>query len=592
MDNNQIAIGTFYNLGNSSSNFDLTVSESALDKDNSSVSIVLGRGSGCDIRIKDSHISAAHCNIKITGLSSLSYNNGKIHVAISDLSLNGTFINGVKLDPDTLYLLKPNDLVKFGTFHEYIFKLKDIRHLSSRSSNPGDQKSKKKEEARSNRNIFDHYHFTENDIIGKGNFGSVYKARNRQTNELVAVKVVQSTRPEEALMINKEIGTLKSCEHNNIMKIIDQFHHLGTDTSKKKTRTVVNTCLILEYIESGDLYGKVTGSVNSKISEQETMFYFEQILDGICYLHENGIIHRDIKLENILLHKSANPYVSRFNNYQGESYGDIVIKIADFGLSKCLGEELFTKTICGTPQYVAPEILQYSHLNPTTKKFSIRPYGKQVDLWSCGIVLFTCLFGYFPFNNDDPVRDTIKYCESDTLKTISAESVELFQNLLEINPEQRLSSHEALKHSWFNCYNKYANGSYLEQNKENFSNYDGDDTIMNDNVVAQGDSMYGNDTSTLDIGVNVKNIPNTHAANGSELNRFANDIIDNFADYNSESGTKVLGSDSSKGSNVSIKQSLLLSNVSNDSNQQSFAFDSLKLEEEFTKGDGNYSNYF
>lgn len=413
------------------------------------------------------------------------------------------------------------------------------------------------------RNIFEHYQFGEGDLIGNGTFGSVYKARHQSTNELVAIKVLPPALQQQTTAFNrhnknenhdhsgiiagddiamdknsaiyKEITTLKACEHQNIIKIIDHFQHNVTTSSTSthlQAPPLPHTCLVLEFIESGDLYSKVTESPNGKLCEHETRFYFEQILDGVKYLHDNGIIHRDIKLENILLHKGAVPYYQsarqkrKHNNGNDNNsnyspsdeiysrgfnsdavhedqncclladYSDIVIKIADFGLAKFLGNEPVTKTVCGTPQYVAPEILSRADAK---KKFrsnknspnqeegtAVKPYSNQVDLWSCGIVLFTCLFGYFPFSTEDHIRDEITYvvpaaasaaagpgvastnsrgedpnknCNCidpqtgrlvDPVKlNLSKECISMYERLLHVDPSIRLNARDAFNHRWF-----------------------------------------------------------------------------------------------------------------------------------------------
>ena len=119
--------------------------------------------------------------------------------------------------------------------------------------------------------------------------------------------------------------------------------------------------------------------MRQKLNENETRKLFKQLFQSIKYLHERNIVHRDIKPENILL-------VDK----------DLHVKLADFGLAKIIGEESFTTTLCGTPSYVAPEILADSKQ---------RKYTKAVDVWSLGVVLYICLCGFPPFSDELYSRD-------------------------------------------------------------------------------------------------------------------------------------------------------------------------------------------
>lgn len=341
--------------------------------------VYIGRGLSCQIKLQGTDISSVHCKISRAKNASLE------GIAIVDCSLNGTTLNGVRMVSQEPYGLRTSDMVRFGSGSEYIFKVHS-------------------------HNIFDHYLFGEQDLLGSGNFGAVYKSRHRASGQVVAVKVIQGSADEA---VKKEFETLKACEHENVIQIVEQFD-----------RQKGFTCLVMEYVAGGDLYGKVVKSELRKLPELETKQYMYQVLKGVEYLHSQRIIHRDIKLENILLKQATD--------------GRVVIKIADFGLAKVLGEQLFTRTICGTPQYVAPEVLT-----------NAQAYTELVDLWLCGVVVFTCLYGYFPFNKDDVVRDTIGYNNKHDLRSVSSNATKLYEQLLQVQPRQRLNAEDALGHVWF-----------------------------------------------------------------------------------------------------------------------------------------------
>ncbi len=196
--------------------------------------------------------------------------------------------------------------------------------------------------------------------IGSGSFAVVELAYHYKLKNEVAIKRIS----KKKININKnfsrclnEISIYKKLNHPNIIKIfdvIDQGRYL---------------CLIMEYASEGDIVNFL--QKYGKMQEKEVRYYFRQLINGIEFAHLNGIAHRDLKLENILLNS---------NN---------VLKIADFGLASQLKEGKFMKTCCGTIRYADPEILK-------GRRYS----GELSDVWSCGIILFTMLCGYLPFEDD------------------------------------------------------------------------------------------------------------------------------------------------------------------------------------------------
>lgn len=165
--------------------------------------------------------------------------------------------------------------------------------------------------------------------------------------------------------LQQEIGMLMAVSHPNVLCLKDTF--------SERDRVY----LVLELAPEGELFNYIVAK--SKLSEDEARKLFKQLFHGIKYLHERNIVHRDIKPENILLTDK-----------------DLHVKLADFGLAKIIGEESFTTTLCGTPSYVAPEILADSKQ---------RKYTKAVDIWSLGVVLYICLCGFPPFSDELYSRD-------------------------------------------------------------------------------------------------------------------------------------------------------------------------------------------
>jgi serine/threonine-protein kinase Chk2 len=170
-----------------------------------------------------------------------------------------------------------------------------------------------------------------------------------------------------------------------------------------------------------------------KLSNETTIRIMSQILDGLKYLHERDIIHRDIKLENILVSDEE----------------EMDIRITDFGLSTIVGNDAFTDLICGTPSYVAPEIL--------TAHRSERGYKQEVDLWSVGVILYICLCGYPPFSVelappslDEQIRSGRISFHSPYWDNVDPRAIDLIKRLLTVDPESRITVQETLEHPWIN----------------------------------------------------------------------------------------------------------------------------------------------
>lgn len=215
--------------------------------------------------------------------------------------------------------------------------------------------------------------------------------------------------------IFKEIDILCGMNHENIINLKEYFEEGD------------KVYLITELLTGGELLEAVLqrGTYN----EREASMVFAQVLRGIEYLHARRVVHRDLKLENLLLTVAA----------------DITkVKIADFGLAKMNVEAM--STICGTPQYVAPEIIQ------GTKGLV---YTVACDMWSAGVVMFILLGGYPPFwsDNEPKLFELIrkgKFSFDDPVwKNVSASAKDLITKLLCVDPQHRLTATKALAHPWF-----------------------------------------------------------------------------------------------------------------------------------------------
>ena len=255
--------------------------------------------------------------------------------------------------------------------------------------------------------------------LGSGSFGSVYLAKNKYTNEKVAMKQIKKS--SQNLLsdgeITDEIEILKTLDHPDIVRIIESYV------------TKNSYILITEYCEGGELFDQV----KNQLSETQIAVIFKQILSGLAYLHSNNIVHRDLKLENILIHDKE-------KSDNGEDLFDI--KIIDFGTARFFDKGRNPQSIVGSSYYIAPEVLR-------------QKYNKECDLWSVGVILYMFIVGHAPFDgcDDDEItlnihRGVYKKNDRRWLKA-SKEVKDLIQKLLIYRPSQRLTAIQALNHPWF-----------------------------------------------------------------------------------------------------------------------------------------------
>lgn len=264
-------------------------------------------------------------------------------------------------------------------------------------------------------NVTDYYDFGK--LIGRGAYSEVFIARDKARNELCAIKVLERSNQEHAKLIDRELAVLRMLNHQNIVQIYDIF-----DSAKE-------TYVVMEYLAGGELLDMITES--DHLSERNAKQVIREVLQAVQYLHVRGIVHRDVKPENILCVNRTWP---------------LRVKLTDFGLSKLVGTgedgiERVMRSQCGTAYYLAPEIANNL------------PYTKPVDLWACGVVLYVMLAGKFPFYGDTDekfmrrLRAGVKFPEKEW-SGISADAKALVRGLLDPSPASRLTANQALEHRW------------------------------------------------------------------------------------------------------------------------------------------------
>jgi calcium/calmodulin-dependent protein kinase I len=251
--------------------------------------------------------------------------------------------------------------------------------------------------------------------LGKGAFSSVYRAKNKFTDEEVAIKVVKKRDVEkrDLELLEREIKILKKLKHPNIVRLFDLF-----DSPE-------SIYIVLELVPEGELFDHLI--TNGVYTESDARSIVRQVLEGVDYMHKNGVVHRDLKPENLLCKDATH------------------IKIADFGMSKDISSMGMLKTAVGTPSYIAPEIIQ--GVNSTA-------YDSGCDIWSIGVLCYVILSGYTPFWGETQdelfcrITAAIFEFPSPEWDEISQQAKDFVTSLLTPNPSDRPSAEAALNHEW------------------------------------------------------------------------------------------------------------------------------------------------
>ncbi|XP_073679887.1 NUAK family SNF1-like kinase 1 [Garra rufa] len=249
------------------------------------------------------------------------------------------------------------------------------------------------------------------ETLGRGTYGKVKRAVERRCGKTVAIKSIRKERLRDDLdraHIQREIEISASLVHPNIIRLYEVF--------ESRERIV----MVMEYASGGELYEYIQDK--QRLPEEEARHFFRQITSAVQYCHKNGVVHRDLKLENILLDKDLN------------------VKLADFGLSNRYMRGQCLDTFCGSPLYASPEIIN-----------GLPYHGPEVDCWSLGVLLYALVYGSMPFDGSSYsiLKEQIRHGRY-KIPDVLSEARSLIGWMLTVKTEDRATVEDIANHWWLN----------------------------------------------------------------------------------------------------------------------------------------------
>ncbi|XP_035778101.1 ovarian-specific serine/threonine-protein kinase Lok-like isoform X1 [Anopheles albimanus] len=372
----------------------------------------VGRDSNCELSLDTDHMPENKLSrvSKVHFIIQKQEDDYDAPVYITDKSRNGTYVNGKIIGTNRQRLLKDGDIISICYAELKAFAYQELRRNTAIKQLVQDLPGT----------------YFIGKTLGSGACGVVYLLHHTETCEQYALKQVvknrmteQQSRPRplnDPARVMNEVNIMKNLDHPCVIRmhdIIDKPHSLY---------------MVLEYMKGGDLLSRILA--NRRLPEKTSKLFFLQMCHAVKYLHSQGITHRDLKPDNILLADE-------------EEY--TLLKVSDFGLSRFVGKNSVMRTLCGTPMYVAPEVLLTRGTGSYTPK---------VDIWGLGVVLYTMLSGTMPFSDDfgTPAVEQIKRGKFSfrhpVWRTVSSKAKKLIYEILNINPKERPSIDTVLASSW------------------------------------------------------------------------------------------------------------------------------------------------
>lgn len=389
-------------------------------------------------------------------------------------------------------------------------------------------------------------------LLGEGAFSNVYKGANLETNEQVAIKVINKTNLSQKQLnnIQNEINIMNKLSnaggHVNVLRLIESFE------SKE------NCFLILEFSDGGEIFNKIIEY--TYFSEDLAKHVFLQLLDAIGFLHRNNVVHRDVKPENLLFNcipmvpRSKDEFMATLRASDDESKIDEgafkpgigggcvgTIKLADFGLAKQLRYERAPtgkaqsnlKTPCGTAGYTAPEVIHCGverkrRFRSSASKSNF--YSKAVDIWSLGCFLYTILCGFPPFFDENQDVLTHKIITADFVflepwwDEISEDVKDLISKMLVIDPEERITIDEIREHPWLADAVPLQTSSYFPDSKPDhgLGKPSANTTILSPNSISTPFSGHKSPGGILTPGDAIRLVFNNPVMSHKNLKHLAN----------------------------------------------------------------------
>ncbi|RXG54504.1 Serine/threonine-protein kinase D3 [Armadillidium vulgare] len=288
------------------------------------------------------------------------------------------------------------------------------------------------------------YQIFPHEVLGSGQFGTVYGGVHRKSGKPFAIKVIDKSR-----FPTKQEAALK-----NEVSILQTIRHPGVVILERMFETDERIFVVMEKLQ-GDMLEMILSSKKQRLSERITKYLiyqatvltflshlvmFFQILIALKHLHGQNVVHCDLKPENVLLSESTDfPQV----------------KLCDFGFARIIGEKSFRRSVVGTPAYLAPEVLKN------------KGYNRSLDMWSVGVITYVSLSGTFPFNDDEDINDQIQNAAfmypPNPWKEITPDAIDLIGNLLQVKQRKRYTVDKSLFHNWLQDYQLWNDLRELEK---------------------------------------------------------------------------------------------------------------------------------